>query len=313
MSNIREHLKKVREKQSQKRTTNNRGENIWHSWKASSNKARFVGDFILTKTHYIGNNSKISNLALFEDAAFQGENRLSVVINCANWDIEKEEYKKNGPCLVCKLNKIAREVLKSNQPGEEDTITSEMRKEFADLKARTDNRSAYRWNILDRDNPDVAEGKAGFKITSLGQELFDQLSAIHDGYAPNDFTSVDLGLDISVKRTGGGDSKERVKYSAQPAMLDGKLCVTPLSDEEKAYEQHVLLGICGRQADQELLVSKLLEKWTSLIEAVKQNESAAATANNAGPSDDKKADSDETPEATESTDTKEATAEEDPF
>lgn len=263
---LTDHIKRVKENQAKKRsnTSNfaNDGESIWHKWEPGDQTVRFSGDFIQTKVHYIGNNAVQNSVKLFGDDAFAGDNRIPKSVNCANWDIDKEE-RKDGGCIICRLNKIAREVLKSDDSDAMDDAT---KKEFKDLKSRTDDRSSYRWNIIDRDK----NGK-GFKIASIGQELFEELANIYEDYSPADFTSDDEGVDIKVSRSGG--KNERVKYRASLILEGGKVKVTPLTDEEKSWSRHNLMEMCGRQVDQEDVREKLDSKWSQLIEAYEEGDS----------------------------------------
>ena len=243
--------------------------NIWHNWHDGDQTVRFVGDFIVNRIFWL-TPSPYNPVKLFDDSAFEGENALPKIINCVNWDIANEKEVDNG-CVISKLNKIARDVLKSSSSLDEDDT-----KDFKDLRDKTNFSTNYRWNILDRDNPLDPEGSpAEYKICSLSYSLFNEVAAIHEEYAPADFTSVENGLDIKINKSGGGKAGV-VKYRAQAVISGASLKVTPLTEEEQKFDLLKLEDICGKQVDQDLVRSKLLPKWKDLLDAY-ENEGQNAT------------------------------------
>lgn len=261
MSSILDHLKKIKEEQAKAAArrngaSNNVNRSIWHNWRSGDQIVRFVGDFIITKTYWLPK-SNFNPIALFPESAFEGENAIPKIMNCSNWNIDEEKFEENGDVLFL-LNKIARDVLKCASSLDEDTKTK-----FDYLKKRTDPNTYYRWNIIDRDEPTDDQGNVKeYQIASIGYELFESLLSIHDDYQPSSFTSIDEGIDIKVTKA---DNNGRTKYRAAPVLKRGSISVTPLTDEEKAWQINNLKEICGRQIDQDLVFSKLLPEWQDLI------------------------------------------------
>lgn len=254
--NINEHVNRIKAAQA-KRESKNSGGNIFHQWKSGDQIIRLSGDFITTKTYWLSK-SNFNSLDLFDESAFEGEDRIPKIINCANWNIETEKFEESGDVLF-QLNKIARELLK-----ESASLTEEQKKEYTLLKKRTDASTQYRWNILDRDEPKDEEGNLkGFQVASIGFDLFESLISIHEDYSPASFTSNEDGIDIKVTK---GETNGRIKYRATPCLKRGSMVISPLTEEELALPLVNLMDICGKQVDQKLVASKLLPNWQDLLE-----------------------------------------------
>jgi hypothetical protein len=209
--------------------------------------------------------------------AFKGDNHLQKVVNCLNWDIQREEPAETQKCPLCELHAIAKMAL-------QEEPTPEEKKFFEELLAAARPRDSLKWNILDRDDPfvvqvaeDGTETKIpGFKIATIGMEAWTDIEGIYEqcGF---DIGDIEEGIDICVTK---GKSAMRVTYSAQ-AVLSGKgLKVTPLTDEERALPQHDLKQRCGKMTKREDIIDSLHGDLRELIEL---NESDDTTQDDAPP------------------------------
>jgi len=271
MSNVLEKVRKL--KASRPRGGSGRVRGIFHSWKDGDNEIRLIGEFLEVKTHFIAPAPKRNEKGLCRADAFQGDERISQVINCADWDVEKEEWKKHKTCSVCKLNRIAKAALKLKPKDDE-------KKSFEELRQKTYPRPNLKWNIIDREDPfvlqieDDKETKIpGLKIATIGMEAWGDIEGIFDqtGF---DITDEVEGIDITVNKSQG---KQRVQYSAR-AVLEGKsLKETPLTDEEKAMSPHDLRQICGKQVDISKVVDAMHEEYREILELNEEDAAAEST------------------------------------
>ena len=267
MSNVLDKVRKL--KASRPRSGNSRMRGIFHKWNDGDNMIRLVGEFLEVKTHFIAPAPKRNDKGLCRPDSFQGDERLPMVMNCSDWDVEKEEWKKHKTCPICKLNAVARDALKLN-PGEEE------KKEFKELSSKTYPRPNLKWNIIDRDDPyvlkvedDKEEKVKGLKIATVGMEAWGDIEGIFDqvGF---DITDEVEGIDIKVNK---GNNGTRTSYSAQ-AVLEGKsLKTTPLTDEEKELVPHDLKQICGKQVEVSKVVDALHEEYRDILELSEDEDS----------------------------------------
>ncbi len=271
-------LDKVRKFRESRPKNENRGERmrgIFHDWKDGSNPIRLVGDFLEVRTHFLAPVPARGDRGLCMAEAFrrkgvqakQGEEFIPQVINCPDWDIDKECEKKEKTCIICRLNAIARQALKENPEPEE-------KKYFEELMRAARARTSLKWNIFDRLDPDiiVVDDKGnevkrkGLKIATIGMEAWDDIEGIFEqcGY---DITDPEDGLDIDVKK---GQGTQRTEYSAQ-CVLFGKpptAKVTPFDEEEKAIVAHIhdLKQICGKQTAMEKVKEALHGDYRDLLD-----------------------------------------------
>jgi len=258
---------------------------IFHSWKDGDNIIRLVGEFLETKTHFIAPAPKRSERGLCQAVAFQGNEKMSPVINCLNWDVQKEEARQGG-CPICRLHAIAQQVLN-------DDCTDDEKKLFEKLRRDTGPRTLLKWNIIDRDDPHVlsvddgVERKVlGFKIASIGMEAWNDIEGIFDqmGF---DISDVEEGLDICVNK---GHNGTRVAYSAQ-AVIDKSTKppsakVTPLTEEERQLSQHDLKVICGKHVEAKRIIDALHEDYRELLEVNDSSEDDEPPVDDSGPDDE---------------------------
>ena len=248
MSNVMDHFKKMQEQKTQR--AQGTGDSMFYQW-TDEQIVRLIGDFIQTKIHWI-NNGMGQKVKLYGDSIFS-EKKLPVNINCANWDI-KEEKRKDGGCIVCKLNNIARAMLRS----EGNSMSKEERDEIDNLKRKTDDRTQYRFN-------GIVRGFKGVKLLSCGNDLLNEIGQVQKSYQPKIISSMEEGVDIRIARTKGVN---QTTYSASIVLLAGaSAAITPLTAEEKEWKLIDLYDFCGKLPDQKVLLDLLDPKWKDLIVA----------------------------------------------
>lgn len=234
---------------------------IYHAWKDGDNIIRLAGSFIEVRTHFIAPAPKRKDRGLCRQDVFEkGENALPMVVNCLDWDVEKEEPKSIKTCPFCKLAEISRAILKDN-PTEED-------KKFAkSLNQSAYPRSNLKWNIIDRDDPYIVitEGETekkvlGFKIATIGMEAWKCIEGIFE-QCKRDISDPSVGIDIKVTKASNGT---RMAYTAQ-AVIDGtSVRVTPFSPEEASMPMHDLKVRCGKVYDAQRLIDAMHEDLMEL-------------------------------------------------
>jgi hypothetical protein len=238
---------------------------IFHAWKAGKNTIRLAGEFTEVRTHFLAPSAsaKRKDRGLCQATAFQGDDRISQVINCPNWDIAMERPKKEKTCPVCKLNAVARAVLQEKPSDPEEKAF------FEALRSATRATSTLKWNIIDRDDPYVEvdnngkpEKVLGFKIASIGPEAAGDILGIFQ-QVQADIQDPDTGIDIEVTRDDGGT---RTTYSARAVISGTSLKVTPFTKEERALTLHDLKVRCGKQTDPEKVLDAMHEDLRQLVE-----------------------------------------------
>ena len=238
---------------------------IFHQFKDGDNPVRLVGEFVQVKTHFIAPSPKRKDRGLCQQEAFEGEDKLPQVVNCADWDINGEKETKEKTCVICKLNALAREMLKNSK------LTAEDKEHFKALSAATYARTSLKWNILDRDDPYVVQNTddgekkiLGLKISTIGMEAWTDIEKIFHqlGF---DITDPVKGIDININK---GSNGARVKYSANAIMQGITVKQTPMTEEELALEKHDLKKICGSEVDQAKVLSALHVDLRSYLEDV---------------------------------------------
>ena len=225
---------------------------IFHNWKDGDNIIRLVGGFIQLKTHYIAPNimKRLRGLCIKE--AFQGEDRIPPVINCEDWDFEREAWNEEKTCPVCKLNRFLKKFLNSLTEEDEKALTKEEKKEYEDAEQASVPRSVLKWNILNRDDPYITETTEdgekkvlGYKIATIGMEAWDDIDGIFK-QLDVDIADPQEGFDIKVIK---GNNGVRTTYSASLILQGKEAKETPLTKEEQELQQHNLVKICTKLTD----------------------------------------------------------------
>ena len=258
---------------------NSRMSGIFHDYEDGDNILRLVGNFVEVSTHFIAPVPKRKERGLCQEDAFQGDNKIPKVINCLDWDLEKEEKRKVKVCPICKLNKISYKIMDEieEEVGGKDKLddidNAELKKQYDNYKALASlarARTYLKWNVIDRDNPEIKitsedgkeEKKLGLKIATVGSEAWGDIEGIFD-QCGIDITDPDDGIDICVKK---GHNGARVAYSAQAVIEGTGLKTTPFTAEERALEEHNILAICGKQTDAGLVLDGLHGDYRELLD-----------------------------------------------
>lgn len=288
-------LRKRRDKEGGNKNNFSNLRDIYYDWEMGDNRIRLVGEFLEVRTHFIAPAPKRSDRGLCQPEAFKGDDRIPMVINCPDWDLEKEEHKGTSDCPICKLNKIANDILEEGPDAEETEF-------FKKLRSAARARAALKWNVLDRANPyvtkkegDKEEKVLGYKIATVGMEAYDDIEGIFE-QTGMDLSDAEEGVDIIVTKQKG---KMRVEYSAKAAMdmsvKPPTVAMTPLTDEEKAAELHRLIDRCGRQTDPQAIIDALHSDYRDLLDLNEEEESTPAPKSKKAP----KAEQEDEPEPDE--------------
>lgn len=263
---LKEKMRKLRERRNKEGGNRNRSNirDIFFDFDAGDNRIRLAGEFLEVKTHFIAPAPKRNDRGLCQAESFKGDDRIPMVINCPDWDVENEIHRGTHNCPICKLNRIAGAIL--------DEKPEESEKEFfKNLASATRQRTVLKWNVIDRNNPyvtrmdgDDEEKIFGFKIASIGMEAYNDIEGIFE-QTGCDIADDEEGCDIIVTK----QKKARWEYSAKVAMTKDKppqVAMTPLTDEERAAERHRLLDRCGRQTEPQAIVDALHGDLRDLLE-----------------------------------------------
>lgn len=263
-------LDKVRKfKNSRPKNDGNRSRmvGIFHDFADGQNHLRLVGEFLEVKTHFIAPAPKRAERGLCQEAAFDKDNddKIAKVVNCPDWDVSTEQPRSKKTCPICELNRLAIQALK------EDPDESE-KKYFTGLKGLTRARTLLKWNIFDRENPDVKiidengneKMQKGLKIASIGMEAWDDVEGIFEQVSMDITDPVD-GCDINIIK---GHNGTRVAYSAQVVLEGTSVKITPFDEEEQALADnpHDLLSFCGKETPSNLIKAGLHGDYAELLD-----------------------------------------------
>lgn len=262
-------LDKVRKFKKSRPASGNRTrtKGIFHDWKDGPNPIRLVGEFLEVKTHFIAGVKTRGERGLCQGEAFAQDatNKISKVVNCPDWNVETESETDKKTCPICKLYRLAVQALKE-KPNDEE------KKYFDGLKSLARVRTSLKWNVFDRENPNVTVidengnevKQKGLKIATIGMEAWEDIEGIFEQCA-FDITDPEEGVDIKVVK---GHNGTRVSYSAQ-VILEGKgLKATPFDEEELEIvaKPHELKAICGKVTDAGHVCDALHGDYAELLE-----------------------------------------------
>jgi hypothetical protein len=234
-------------------TTSNSSEftkdNIWFDWgDKEEHVIRIVGDFRISRTHWIGESKFGNDVAILKSSAFKGENKLPMTVACGNWDADTETEDPDGNgCPICRLGKNADAMLKKYGKS----LVEDQKENLKNIRRKCQAKSQYLFKIIDRDNPYVDDEKTrkGYKILRAPEKLLKAILALSDSMEGIAITSPDEGIDIKIKKTVSATTKTDVTYSALAVMAGPKVKQTPLTDEELAYRDLDLLKFVGKPVD----------------------------------------------------------------
>jgi hypothetical protein len=256
-------LEKIRKlKKASQANGGSRRRGIFLQFRMGPNTIRLVGEPIEVKNHYLGENKRFEHdpRGLIRDDA----DGVAKMINCSDWNIDIEEPKEEKSCLICKLNEIANAELKKA----DNDMTPADEGYLKELRSKGRARSVLKWNVIDRDDPNIVEQTDegdkevfGYKIANIGPEAWNDIEGIFTqvGF---DISDPDKGIDICVVKSQG---QNRVTYSVRAVMEEGSVVRTPLTDDEKETDLLDIKQICGRQTDQRKLFDALHDDYQQLL------------------------------------------------
>lgn len=275
---IMDRIKRLKDSRPQNKQWD-RLKDIYHRFHDGDNNMRLVGDFFEVRTHYIAPDVKRGSRGLCASESFRGEVKLPNVINCYDWDVTTEQPTAIKTCPICRLHRLAKNVLKGSDIDDADE------KFFKALEAAVRASFALKWNILDRDNPYIIKMDGdkevkvkGYKVASISREAFTDIEVIFSQVQQN-IADIDNGMDIVVTKSNG----TRVSYSARVAMNGITAKVTPLTAEERALEMHDLKRLCGKYSDMNLLMNSLHGDLRDILDANPETPQVATPAPKAAP------------------------------
>jgi len=267
VSNVLDKIRKVEEelKESESKNSRKRMKGIYFSFKEGSNIVRLVDNFLQVRTHYIAPNPKQKDKGFCGADAFSGtgDEYLPYMINCTNWDVEKEEWNEDRTCPICKIRENAFAQIRAGG------LSDEAKKKLETITQKAKPRRAFKWNVIDRDDPyaiEISENNEeskvlSYKIATIGIEAWRDIHGIFESLKL-DITDIEKGVDIEIIKDSSGS---RVQYSAR-AVMDGlSVKQTPLTDEEKKLELHDLNAMCGKQTSISLIESNLRSEYIPML------------------------------------------------
>lgn len=252
-------IKKFQERTKEQNASRNFSddENIFFDLNEGTHRVRLVGDWVCVHSHWIGP-SQYSKVQFYSESAFKGDNRLRKNVNCPDFDIDSETINDEKECTICKLRAVANDILFE---------CSDLAKDQKKFLENTAHDAQYSERIffccIDRDNPEIAPGKKGFKIIEFPKALMEQWMQIVNSNPDLDCNSVEEGVDFIIIKSKDG---KKNKYTIQYAMKGTQICQTPLTEEEKAFERLDIKKIMGKMPDQDTLYDKLLPEFKELLE-----------------------------------------------
>jgi hypothetical protein len=240
---------------------------IFFKYKDGSNVVRLVGEFVRVETHYISPDPKRKDRGLCIPGAFDGEGSLPRVMNCLDWDLEKEQPTTTKTCPICKLHRVAHAALK--EAG--DSIEDKDKKYLEGIRSASRPSTSLKWNIIDRSDPYITEEKPdgsvakilGYKVINVGMEAWNDIEGIFSQMDPVDITDIEEGMDIDIIKDHNG---VRTCYKARVMMQGKSAKVTPLTEAERAMQPHDLKRLSKRLVDAGKLVDSLHDDLRALIE-----------------------------------------------
>ena len=220
---------------------------VFFKFKTGTNRIRLVGDMVECRAHYLAGNSKRGNRGLCPPMAFEGDNKIFSAINCVDWDVHTEQKKATKTCPICQLLLIAQRALSSGK------LNDSTKAFYNELKQNAREMTSFKVNIIDRDDPYITildngteRKEKGLKIASLtytvAKKIYELSTKIKFG-----IENPDRGIDIEVIRS---DTNGKTSYDVRPIFdSDLKICVSPLTEEERNYPLHDIIALGEREPD----------------------------------------------------------------
>ena len=268
MASVMERLQKVTESMKENAPMNHRKmKDIFFNFKKGSNRVRLVGPFMQVRTHFIAPNMKLKDKGFVSQEALDNK-EVQSMINCPDWDCEKDVWKETKTCPICRIKDRAwKKVNAAKAAGAK--LTEDDKKRLELIIERAKPRRVLKWNIIDRSDPYAREvGENGvekkvlsYKIATIGAEATKDINSIHEAVKV-DITDPVTGIDIDIEKD---DSGARVSYSVRIAMNGMDVVKSPLTEQEKVLAPHNLGQVCGRQPDVAKLEMALRPEYKAML------------------------------------------------
>jgi len=237
-------------------------EDIWFKFTEGNHRVRLLKDgAFIVRDHWVAP-SKFTPIELFPASAFEGDNALKKSIRCADFDIDTTMLKSEKECLICKLRKAVNNVLYDSK-----TSFSAKEKEYLTNVAKAcAPQERYFFLGIDRDNPEVAPGKKGYKIIEFPKGLYKLFQdAYMDSDGENSLFNCDddeQGFDIIISKKKDGS---KWIYAVKFAMNGRSVAMTPLTDEERDYKMPDLKKIFSKIPDQSIIYDALKSEFQDFL------------------------------------------------
>lgn len=255
MSKILDRISKFKDRN---KTSSSRDENedIFFDFTEGTHRVRLVREWVCVHSHWIAP-SKYSKVKLYDESAFEGEDRLKKSVNCPDFDINTETTTEEKTCVICKLRAAANDILYEHNDLDKDQKTY-----LENIAHDCYPNERIFFLCIDRDNPEIAPGKKGFKIIEFPKPLMEKLINLIEGNEGYNPTSDEEGADFIIKKER---DKNRMKYDIIYAMRGKEIAQTPLTEEERGYEFHDIKKIMCKMPDQEKLYDRLKPDFRELL------------------------------------------------
>lgn len=261
MSKMLERIKAAQNRLEQQSNYNDgEKEEIFFKMEEGEHQIRLVGDgWVTIHSHYY--NTKFSELKLFPDSAFTGENHIKRISACADFDPDTEMNRSEKKCVLCKLRKAANDILYG---ADSSSLSQEQKDLLTNIAKEAAPTERYFFLCIDRKNPEIAPNKKGLKIIEFPKNLMKQFLTFADKNSDIELFDDEEGVDLII--TKKRDANKWV-YTID-FVRSGRTVAppSPLSDEEKSYQKHDIKKIMGKVPSQRDLYSNLIPEFQEMVE-----------------------------------------------
>lgn len=264
MSKMLDRIRAAQRRQEETNTSSSQNENIFYALTEGSHQIRLVGEWVTIHSHWIGN-SQYTQVELFPDSAFTGENKIKKNVCCADFDPDTEMMKKDRTCVLCRLRKEANKMLYDSSLD----LSKEQKEYLMKIAHEAAPSERYFFLCIDRDSPEIAPGKKGLKIIEFPMPLMKMFFTMVEKNSDIDIVSDDEGVDLTIEK-----KKEKKGYSyALNFVMNGRsVASTPLTEEEMMYQRHDIKKIMGKLPIQRDLYENLNSDFKDMIEFIDEEE-----------------------------------------
>lgn len=256
MSRMLDRINKFKERNKSTGGSYDENENIFFDFTEGTHRVRLVRDWVSVHSHWIAP-SKFHKTSLYDESAFKGDGRLKRNVNCQDFDVDAETINDEKVCTICKIRAAANDVLYNCKD-----LDTNQKKYLEDVVRTCTPSERVFFLCIDRENPEIAPGKKGFKIIEFPKPLFEAWAKLVEGNTEFDPNSDDEGVDFVISKE---KSSKQTKYSINYVMKGISVHQTPLTEEELGYTFHDIKKIMCKMPDQDALYDKLDQQFQDLI------------------------------------------------